>query len=180
MVTKRRIPTRNRIAELLEDHHTETLQKADHLREIIIRLRYEGKLSLGKNLTRAKETLRFFGQEMSEHMAEEEKTLFPFLETHVPKLEPLILLLRSEHQDFRRNVACFKLLLSELERAKDDLERGRTIEKLKEIGMYLIYLLQSHLQEESEILYRAAEQGLRADEKRELIRQLSPTSVQRR
>lgn len=170
----------NRITRLLENHHEETLRKADHLKEILIHLQYEGKPSLGKNLRKAGEILEFFQGEVNKHMEEEERILFPFLETHLPRLESLISLLRSEHQNFKRHASCFNFLLDRLEGEKDELEREKLIEKLRETGMYLVYLLQGHLQEESEILYRAAEQQLKSDEKKKLAKQLCLTSGQRR
>ncbi len=162
-----------KITEFLEDHHDETLQKTRHLQDILIHLQYEGKPSFGKNLKQAREVLRFFEHEVSDHMGEEEKILFPFLQAHVPKLEPLISLLCSEHRTFKKNLGCFKFLLAELAKSKSDMNRSKIMEKVKETGNHLTYLLQSHLEEESEILYRAADRELRKDEKRELASKIS-------
>ena len=142
----------------------------------MIHLQYEGKISLGKNLREAGEILRFFKQEIEEHMVEEEKILFPFLKTHLPRLDPLMLYLSSEHQDFRRHVAWFKFFLDKLSKKQRPSDRGEAIQKLKGVGIYLIHLLRAHLQGENEILCKVADRELRQDEKKELKRRLQRES----
>lgn len=160
----------NFILKLFEKDHDDTLQKTYRLEEILVHLRYEGKVSLGKNLKQAREVLAFFSREVQRHMADEERVLFPFLKAHLPRLEPLVHYLSSEHQDFRRQVARFKLLLSRLSKKKASLNRDKVIGKLKETGIYLVHLLRAHLQGESEILCKVADRELRQDEKKELKR----------
>lgn len=169
MLTKTR--TSRKLGELLEDS-AETLEKIERLQEILINLRYEGRHQLGKNLKQAEEVLDFFNGELMEHVDFEEEVIFPFIKSHIPKLEPLILLLSSEHEEFKKNLRSFEFWLNELAKGKANLDHGRLTEKVRQTGNYLTYLLQNHLQEESEVLYRIADQELRSDEKRELERRV--------
>jgi len=161
-----------KLVEIIEGDTEDTLQKIEELREILVNLRYEGRHRLGKNLKEADEVLAFFKGELADHVDLEEKVIFPFVKSHVPKLEALILMLCSEHEEFRRNLRSFEFWLDELAKGKVNLDHGRLMEKVRETGNYLTYLLQNHLQEESEILYRVADQELRSDEKRELERRV--------
>jgi len=162
------------IVDVVEGDYRETLQKARHFQVVLTHLQYEGKASWGRNIQRARELSRFLSQEVNGHMGEEERTVFPFLQSHIPKLESLISLLCLEHQDFKKNLISFQSLLETLAKKRSGA-RGRLMGKLKEKGMYLIYLLQGHLLEESGILYKVAERELRRDEKRELIRRIRVT-----
>lgn len=170
-MSKRRIQP-NRILELIEEGHTETLQKTDRLEEVLTNLRYEGKSSLGKNLREARELFDFFNEELIEHIAQEDEILFPFLKIHLPKLESVIGLLQAEHEDFRKKLEGFKFLLGEVKKEDRESERVQLIEKIREQGTYLIYLLRHHIRAETEVIYKVAERELRPDEKEGLARQL--------
>ena len=156
----------------LERGHDETFQKTNQFYNLLIHLRYEGKASLGKNIHEAGEVLNFFKGQHSEHMELEEDVIFPFLKTHVPKLEPVIHLLHAEHQDFKRNLKTFEHLLEELVKEKYDLNSQYILEKIRDTGTYLIYLLRSHNQSESDSVYKVIDQELHTDEKRELCNQI--------
>lgn len=162
------------IEGLFHEDESAILHQVGRLRRALVRLQYEGKFSFGKNLKEIRGIADFFDAEVEGHMDEEEATLFPFLETHLPRLGPLIALLHSEHQDFKNTLAQFKGWLMELEQAKNG--RGRafltSIDQLKETGIYLICLLEEHHREESQILYKVADRELREDEKRELEKRL--------
>lgn len=170
MLTKTRAS--KKLVEVIEGDREDTLRKIRELREILVNLRYEGRHQLGKNLKAANGVLAFFKGELADHVEREEKIVFPFIQSHIPRLEPLILLLSSEHEEFRRNLRGFQFWLKELEKTKGNLDYGKLVEKVREMGNYLTYLLENHLEEESGILYRVADQELRADEKRELERRV--------
>lgn len=170
-MSKRRIQS-NRILELIEEGHTETLQKTDRLEEVLTNLRYEGKPSFGKNVREARELLDFFNEELIEHVAQEDEVLFPFLKTHLPKLESAIGLLQAEHEDFRKKLEGFKFLLGEVKKQDRESERAKLIEKICEQGTYLIYLLHNHIRAETEVIYKVAERELRPDEKKKLSKQV--------
>lgn len=162
----------SRLEALLGEDHIETLAKAGHLQKILLHLQYEGKAARGKNLKQIDAVLRFFKHEVNGHMREEEKVIFPYLRRHVPRLEPLLSLLVSEHREFRRKIRILAFLGTRLAGPNLHFDGTRAIEKLKETGNYLVCLLKGHLQEESEILYRVADRELRVNEKERLVKKV--------
>jgi hemerythrin-like domain-containing protein len=160
------------LLELLEEGDEETLQKTNRLQEVLTHLRYEGKASLGKNLKETNELLLFFDRDLVEHVRREEEVIFPYLAAHIPKLGLLVSLLRSEHTDFRINLAKLKFWLRELRKNKSGPSAGKMLEKVKETGIYLAYLLQSHVQEEGKILYDIASRELSLKERTDLARKI--------
>ena len=150
----------------------ESLQGAERLQQILRNLRYEGKASLGRNLKEMREAQNFFKEELDHHVRFQEETVFPFLKSHLPRLEPVIWLLQAEHQDFRLNLEMFKVRLQELADSKNEPVRPKILEKVQETGTYLAYLLRNHIRAESEYLYQAADRELRGEEKNRLIQQI--------
>lgn len=172
--------TRTNIADLLEDEHEQTLEKTDLLQEILTNFRYEGRLSFGKNLKAARGVLRFFKKEVVEHIDLEERVLFPFLKTHFPKLDTAVHLLRAEHEDFRANLRAFELELRKLSGNRKDMNRGKIVDRIRETGIYLIYLLRSHLRTESKSLYKVIDREIRQDEKKKLQNRVRERCFRRR
>lgn len=154
----------------LKASHDEAVDQIDRLHALITNLRYEGKLSLGKNLKELREVLSFFNRQLRKHMELEEEVIFPFLETHVPKLESLIRLLHLEHEDFETNLENIQFQIQNVLKTSDELERGKIVEKIRERGTYLTYLLRNHIQEENGTVYKALTEELHPNEKKELER----------
>lgn len=155
---------------LLEKDHKTTFQKLNRFHEVLTNLRYEGKMSLGKNLSEANRLVGYFKKELDGHMRDEERILFPFLQTHIPRLEPMVYLLLSEHEDFRH---CLERLRKPLRAfQKNESIKPGAIDKVCDDGAYLICLLRSHMWVESHGLYKVADKELKPIEKRELIKQI--------
>jgi hemerythrin-like domain-containing protein len=107
---------------------------------------------------------------MEGHMKDEERTLFPFLRVHIPRLEPMVYLLLSEHEDFRN---CLQGLKKSIRQAKKGgASTAVNIERICEQGTYFICMLRSHMWVESHSLHRAADKELRLSEKKKLIQQI--------
>lgn len=157
----------------LTEIHKQLLEQADRLNGVLINLRYEGKTKLGKNLKEAGDILCFFEKEVSLHVETEEKFIFPFLEIHVPRLGPLISLFHAEHEDFQKNLKCFRLAMEDLCSEHGDGNRAKMIEKVREVGTYLIYLLRQHLPAEEESVYKAVYHELHEEERKELEKLMS-------
>lgn len=160
----------SRIVEVLEKDSEFVSLKLNRFYEVLRKLRYEGKQNLGRNLDEAGQMLKFFKEHLEEHMREEEKIIFPFLETHIPRLQPMVYLLLSEHEDFRNNLRSLGVFLAQLKKRKGD--PAATLDKVSELGTYLICLLRSHMWVETRTLYRAADKELREPEKKKLVRRL--------
>ena len=148
--------------------HKDLIEQTDRLNNILINLRYEGKTKVGKNLKEVWDILAFFEKEVRVHVDTEEKFLFPFLKTHVPRLDPLITLFRAEHEDFQKHLRRFRLTMEELCGERGDGDRATKIDKVREVGTYLIYLLRQHLAAEGESIYKAVYHELHPEEREEL------------
>jgi hemerythrin-like domain-containing protein len=153
---------------LLEKGHKTTFEKLDQFYEVLRKLRYEGKMNVGKNIAEINELIDYFKQELDGHMRDEEKILFPFLQAHIPRLEPMVYLLLSEHEDFRNSLNNLKTNLNELK--KHVLFKSDLVDKICDQGNYLICLLRSHMWVESHSLYKAADKELHASERQKLIK----------
>ncbi len=155
---------------LLEKDHKKTFQNLDLFYEVLRKLRFEGKQNLGKNLKEIRRLVVYFKRELNGHMKKEERTLFPFLQTHIPRLESMVYLLLSEHEDFRNSLGNLKVALDGF-KSRAAVKPG-LIDKICEQGTYLICLLRSHMWVESHSLYKAADKELRLSERRKLIKQI--------
>ena len=155
----------------LEKGHAEILRKTDSFRKTLTNLHYEGKPFVGRNLKQTRELTVFLTQEVLRHFKLEEKILFPFLKKHIPKLEPVIRFLEVEHADFRMQLKNFQKSLRRLSKSRGNLDRGEITEKIRDLGIYMIYFLRNHVQAEDGTLYKAVCRDLRADEGRQLQRQ---------
>ena len=158
------------IYELFEEDHRTTFQNLSRFYDVLGNLRHEGKMQWGKNVSEIRGLTAYFKKELNGHMKEEEKTLFPFLRTHIPRLEPMVCLLLSEHEDFRHSLEILSASLNEF--FKNGSLRPGSIDRIYEQGTYLICLLRSHMQVESTSLYKAADEELRPAEKKALIDQM--------
>ncbi len=146
----------------------ETEAQIERLRAILVNLQYEGKYRLGKNLKETGETLALLQRHLTQHILREESFLFPFFIKHLPKVEPLVFFLSSEHKKLKSHLQNFKVLLKISSKTANYSNHSLLIEK----GIYLTCLLRDHFQEESKILYAVADKELRSDEKRLLAKML--------
>ena len=166
-------PTFKSVFKRFDRCEEETLKRVELLKTILINLRYEGKASIGRNAKEARLVLNFFKKNLIDHFRIEEKIFFPFLKIHLPKLDPVICLLHSEHQDFKRCLSHFQKSLSEVLKKKSSEKRRELIEKLMEHGTYMIYLLRNHFLVETKSVHQVVNRQLRLAERKELLKRLS-------
>ena len=157
--------------EILQQEHKEALEKTNQLDEVLTHLRFEGKVQLGKNTDDLERLIAYFKKQLLTHVKKEE-AVFSFLQTRIPKLDPLLHLLQAEHKELKVNIEVLEFLSHDLSQEKGDAHRIQIIEKLKEKGTYLIYFLRHHLQVEEEGVYLAIDKDLKKDEKKEVARLL--------
>lgn len=148
--------------------HRDLLAQTDRLNDVLINLQYEGKTKLGKNLKEIWDVLCFFEKEVDVHVGTEEACLFPFISTHVPRLDPLVQLFHAEHEDFRKNLRIFRLAMEDLCSDRSEENKILFVDRVREIGTYLVYLLRQHLKAENESLYKAINEELHEEERLEL------------
>ena len=150
---------------LLDETHTEALEKTDRLYELLTKLRYEGKFLFGRNLKEVRTLLRFFHQKLSGRMRSEERLLFPFLEVHVPKVAPVLRLLRSGGEDFRRNLRALHTFLGKLARTRTNHDYAEAVDQVIGTGTYLVYLVRHYIRLERKSISKVIQKELRADER---------------
>src|SRR3989338_4066747 len=100
--------SQKKVLDTFEVSHVEILKKSQQLEDVLTRLRYEGRMSFGRNVKELGALLHFLNEDLKNHVTQEERVLFPYVESHIPKLEPVINLLRSEHQEFKKNLKTFE------------------------------------------------------------------------
>jgi hemerythrin-like domain-containing protein len=125
-----------------------------------------------------KSLVAYFKKELNGHMKDEEKTLFPFISSHIPRLQPMVYLLLSEHEDFKENLQSLEKLIRGFQQKK--ILSQTAMDLISEKGTYLLCLLRSHMSVESCSLYRAADKELRLSEKRLLIRQIKEREARKK
>ena len=149
---------------MLDDEHEEIFQKMNVLQSLLTNLRYEGKPRLGKNLKDVGKALAFLKEKTKKHFLLEEKVIFPFLETHIPRLNPVLRLFESEHQGFQCQLRNLEVSLKEASKKRVCPESGQSAERIRENGIHMIAFLRYHLQAENGTIYRSSEMDLRPDE----------------
>lgn len=145
--------------------HTEMLKEANRFQTVLTNLRYEGKPCLGNNIRQTQAILAFLKNEVIQQFQFEEKILFPFLIRHIPKLESVVRLLESEHDEFQSQLKSFYKIFRKF--SNTERPDGKSAEVLHETGTYLVYLLRHHIKAESRV-FKAMNENLRADEKAKL------------
>lgn len=143
------------------------LAESNALEEALQCLRYEGKVNIGKNLNTVDTKLKELNGKVLPHIAMEQ-TVFSYLSVHVPKLDPLMKLLKAEHEEIKVGLEVLEFLLKEIMQERHETKRNQDIEKLKDKGTYLIYLLRNHLRAESDSVYPVIQNELHEEERREL------------
>ncbi len=156
------------ILELLEDEHQQALKQIEQLDIAIVGLQFEGKTSMGRHVKQIGSILQFFLRRFIKHMEREERVIFPFLSSHIPRLVSVFPLLCSQHNEFKKSAKDLQLLIHGLSNDKANLDQTRTIQKFCEVGTYLIYLLRHHIEVEYQTIYKMINCELRRDEKEEL------------
>ena len=169
-----------KIIEHLECHHEKSIKKTDQLNDVLINLRYEGKVSFGKNLKTIDEVVSFYDKELVHHIKLEKEIIFPFLTSHIPKLECVLNLLEGEHGDIGKNIRDLKSLSDELNRTKENVSRAKIIEKIMHTGTYFIFLVRHHIQAERESIYMAIKEELHENETKNLYDRICKMSCMER
>lgn len=154
----------------LEQFHKKTLSHIDQFTIALQEFCYEGKVSHNKNFKKIQQHIVFFHDELLLHMAMDEKVVFPFLEKHIPRLEPVLRFLKAEHTEFRESLGSFEKIFKALSGGIDEARGRRSVEQLRERGIYLICLIRNHIQSENESVYRVMNEDLKDKEKEELSR----------
>lgn len=160
------------MAEFLETDHTEILEKIDQLKGAMVNLRFEGKVSYGKNLKVVEELLTILDSKFLKRLQLMEGILYPFIESHIPKLDPVLRLLKAENKELKVNLEVMIFLLDQIKAEKIDMNQAKFIEQLKDKVTYLMYLLHNHFEVEAASVYKVIKEDLHEDEKDLLLKKM--------
>lgn len=161
---------------LLKEHQI-ALDLIEQLDTALIGLQFEGKTSVGRHLKQVHSVLDFFLERFAKHTELEEQIIFPYLASHIPKLDSVLPLLCSQHEEFRKSIEDLQVLIDLFSNRTSALDQAKTVLKIREIGTYLIYLLRHHIEVEHQSIYKLIETELRPDEKKELQKKLNGKAV---
>src|SRR3990167_8465634 len=97
-----------------EKEYRDVVLKLNELYEATKNLHFEGKVFSGKNIRSIESVMSYLKKKLQQHVAFDEKIIFPFLETNIPKLEPVLRFLRAERNEFKANPEEFDVLFQKV------------------------------------------------------------------
>ncbi len=106
------------------------------------------------------ESVRFFEEELLPHLAAEDESILPRLETAIGRYGTLVNVVAYEHSEIRRGVEKFKA-------ARDDLRRRPSWPAIQEVnrhGIFLVQFLWDHFRKERTSLFPTARERLSASD----------------
>lgn len=149
-----------------------TFLDIDQLGQALEDLRHERKWMFEEHLKDTETIYERFQKKLIHGILLEEQVLFPFLERHIPRITPLMAMLRQEHWDLsqsmqtlREHFACLKM---------EPLEQA--LEAVHQQSLYLNFLMRTHLLAERMGIYRIADRELHWEEKKLLEQKLAGTT----
>lgn len=157
---------------LFQDEKKAVFEKLDQLENALYSLQYEGKIFSSSHINKVEEVVRFLENKYAGHIKLDDGIIFPFLEKHIPRLQPVLLYLKAERREFQEGFKVFEKILSELKKGNRDIIRYNLIARLKDKGIYLISLTRSHIQLEEQSVYESITRELHQDERDALIEKI--------
>lgn len=162
----------NEIQGFIEKQQEIILQKSHYLLNRLEILNFEGKVHLRQKLQGLQPTIKETSDLFASYIKVEEKIIFPFLETHIPRLASHIHLFRKENTEITKTLKEIKQLLKLVLSAQNTKERRKYMGILGEKITFLHYLMVSHFELEDNNLYKCIVQELHIDEQYLLLRKL--------
>ncbi len=145
------------------------LLQTDKLHQTLTHLRYESRACRPKNIKAVRDVIRNLDGILQRHRGFQEKVIFPFLESHIPRHEAAIHFLEAEHEDIKKNKDKLNSGLQKLSAANGNLNDGKFYER----GIYLISVVQHHIAFEQRHIHKSIHKELHQDEKVVITSRLS-------
>lgn len=144
-------------------------RQSEKLHRALTHLRYEGKVHRAKNLKEVKESADALDASLKRHRTLQEKIIFPYLSTHIPRRESSIHFLESEHEGLDQSNKKLKKGIREFLKSDPVLTCG----EIYEAGIFFIAHLRHHISYEVKNIRSLIRSELRPDEKREIGNRIS-------
>jgi len=161
-------PPLDLIAAHEDAHHTAALLM-ERFHEAMIHLSLPRRAGELAQWSLIQTLMRAIAKEILPHLEHEELHLYPFLVSHVPKLEAVAKYLIGEHEDFRETFSELNLRAKDFKTVSGQLEREKLILRIQQGGTYLFFLFRNHIRAEREGLFRVVEETLKPEEKAEVL-----------
>lgn len=149
------------IAPFFDVEEKKILTLVEDLHKALTHLRYEGKLLREQNVKSVQILAYGLDLELEKHRRLQEEVVFPFLQTHIPRHEAAISLLKAEHMEIKSHQQKLKQDILKISSIPDHLQEA----KIYEAGIYLVTLIRHHIGLEKKSVDRSMRNELRADEK---------------
>lgn len=159
-------------ANIFGNEQREVFKKLDKLYEFLQKLKFEGKLSQGRNIRVVEEIFGSLKDSYSLHKKADEDIIFPFVERHIPRLSPFLSLLTTERDEFYDIIKECEELIKKIKHVKGQTERMDVVDDLAEKGIYAVVLIRNHIQMEMESVYKVMDKELHTAEKGQLVESL--------
>lgn len=147
-------------------------KKLDQLQEFLKNLKYEGKLFQRKNTRAIERILGALKDSYAIHKKIDDEIIFPFLDRHLPRINPFLRLITAERSEFYNILGDCEGLLKKLKKSRSQSEQADVLDQLNEKGIYAIVLIRNHIQMEMESVYKAIDKELRPVERDQLVASL--------
>lgn len=156
----------NKISAFFEKEEKEILCQLEYFSEVLLHLRYEGKVQRGKNVKAANKAIAKLIKILRKHRSFQEKVIFSYLLVHIPKHESIIQFLCSDHEIIQKNKKKLYCLLKKL----SEKESYTLDDKIQELGVSLIYLVRHHIELERNSIHKTLKNELNEDEKKDVAK----------
>ncbi|MCK5013589.1 MAG: hypothetical protein KAS66_07200 [Candidatus Omnitrophica bacterium] len=126
------------------------LKKSDCFYLALKDIAFDDDQSLKQKINAAEQLLKSSQEEWMTHIMMEEKWLFPFLSSRMPKVKATVLSLQEKCKTIKVNFEVVQYLCWELTSGGTGMKRSLTLSKLKTSGRKLVAMIDSYLNLEAE------------------------------
>ena len=140
------------IARQLKKSLKEILKKSDHFYLLLKDIAFDDDQSLKQKISAVDQLLKASQKKWLTHIMMEEKCLFPFLRSKMPKVKTAVLSLQEKCKTIKVNFEVAQYLCWELTSGRTGMKRSVILNELKTSGKKLVTLIDSYLNLETEYL----------------------------
>lgn len=155
-------------SDIFSEEQLAVSQKLNQFQDLLKRLQYEGKLTQGKNIQTVEGVLETLKLSYDAHKKIDDEVIFPFLDRHIPRINPFLRLLTAERVEFLALIKDCEALLQKFKNSRGQNTQPGILDQLGEKGIYAIALIRNHIQMEMENVYKVIDKELRPAEKNQL------------
>ena len=142
------------IARQLKKSLKEILKKSDRFYLLFKDIAFDDDQSLKQKINAVDQLLRSSQEEWLTHIMMEEKSLFPFLRSKMPKIKSTVLSLQEKSKTIKLKFEVVQYLCWEFTSGGSGMKRSVILHELKTSGRKLVTMINSYLNLETEYVYK--------------------------